>query len=125
MRFLFSEAAYIRASSAANKRMVLQTFRSLQFFRTDTSHRFIPFTSNRSPPHLRSNHSINRCSKYKYIPDLDSLLHHFLHRCFMHSDLSSNCNPFHSNILQREVFIQAQTSCTHTHPLHNEFLLFI
>ena len=57
--------------------MVLQTYRSLQFFRTDTSHRFLPFTSDRCSPHLRSNNSINRSSKYKYIPDLDSLLHHF------------------------------------------------
>ena len=53
---------------------------SLQFFTIDTSLQILPFTSDRcSPrcsPHHRSNHSINRFSKYKYNTDLDPLHHH-------------------------------------------------
>ena len=44
-----------------------------------------PFTSDKCSPHLRSKPSINRSSRYKYISDLDPLLHHW---CILHSDLS-------------------------------------
>ena len=62
-----------------------------------------------------SSHSINRSRRYIYILDLEIPLHHFIHRCIIDSDLSSNYYPFHSDTLQSEVFIQTQThahTCT-------------
>ena len=109
MRFLFGELAY-----GSSDIYVIAIFQNRYITQ------ILPFTSDRCSPHYRSYHFINRSRRYKYISDLDTLLHHFLHWCIMHSNLSFNYNPFHSYILQREVFIQAQTSCSHTHDMHNE-----
>ena len=79
----------------------------MQLFRTDNSDLTLYFSKD-LPDHI-SKHSINRSRKYIVISDLEIPLHHFLHRCIINSDQSTNCYPFHADILQSEVFIKTQT----------------